>query len=81
MDLAAGAKEVFVMMDLQTKDGQSKLVERCTYPLTGVRCVSRIYTDVAVFKIEPGGVVRVVEDCAGAGPEELRRMTGLDLVF
>ena len=81
MDLAAGAKEVFVMMDLQTKDGQSKLVERCTYPLTGVKCVSRIYTDVAVFKIEPDGVVRVIEDCAGAGPEELRRMTGLDLVF
>ena len=81
MDLAAGAKEVFVMMDLQTKDGQSKLVERCTYPLTGVKCVSRIYTDVAVFQIEPGGVVRVVEDGAGAGQEELRRMTGLDLVF
>ncbi len=81
MDLAAGAKEVFVMMDLQTKDGQSKLVEHCTYPLTGVKCVSRIYTDVAVFQIEPGGVVRVVEDSSGAGPEELRRMTGLDLVF
>lgn len=81
MDLAAGAKQVFVMMDLQTKDGQSKLVERCSYPLTGVRCVSRVYTDVAVFGIEPGGVVRVIEDSAGAGAEELRRMTGLDLVF
>ncbi|MCC7226356.1 MAG: CoA transferase subunit B [Burkholderiaceae bacterium] len=81
MDLAAGAREVFVMMDLQTKDGQSKLVERCTYPLTGLKCVSRVYTDVAVFQIEPGGVVRVVEDAAGAGPEELRRMTGLELVF
>ena len=81
MDLAAGAREVFVMMDQQTKDGQSKLVERCTYPLTGLKCVSRVYTDVAVFQIEPGGVVRVVEDAAGAGPEELRRMTGLELVF
>jgi 3-oxoadipate CoA-transferase beta subunit len=81
MDLAAGAREVFVMMDLQTKDGQSKLVERCTYPLTGLKCVSRVYTDVAVFQIEPGGVVRVIEDAAGAGPEELRRMTGLELVF
>lgn len=59
---------------------KAKLVERCTYPLTGLKCVSRLYTDVAVFQIEPGGVVRVVEDAAGAGPEELRRMTGLELV-
>lgn len=81
MDLAAGAKDVFVMMDLQTKEGVSKLVDQCTYPLTGLRCVSRIYTDVAVFAIEPGGVVRVVDDMAGAGQEELRRMTRLDLVF
>ena len=79
MDLAAGARSVFVMMDLQTKDGQSKLVERCTYPLTGVRCVSRVYTDVGVFQIEPGGVVRVVDDMSGAGIEALRRITGLDL--
>jgi 3-oxoadipate CoA-transferase beta subunit len=81
MDLAAGARDVFVMMDLQTKEGVSKLVEQCTYPLTGLKCVSRIYTDVAVFQIEPGGVVRVVEDMSGAGQEELRRMTGIDLVF
>ena len=80
MDLAAGAKSVFVMMDIQTKDGQSKLVERCTYPLTGVGCVSRVYTDVGVFQIEPGGVVRVVDDMSGAGMEALRQITGLDLV-
>ncbi len=80
MDLAAGAKSVFVMMDIQTKDGQSKLVERCTYPLTGVGCVSRVYTDVGVFQIEPGGVVRVVDDMSGAGIEVLRQITGLDLV-
>ncbi|MBZ1351255.1 3-oxoacid CoA-transferase subunit B [Alcaligenaceae bacterium LF4-65] len=81
MDLAAGARDVFVMMELLTKEGESKLVETCTYPLTGLRCVSRVYTDVAVFQIEPGGVVRVVDDVSGAGQDELRRMTGLDLVF
>ncbi len=79
MDLAAGARSVFVMMDIQTKDGQSKLVERCTYPLTGVGCVSRVYTDVGVFQIEPGGVVRVIEDMSHAGIEALRQITGLDL--
>jgi len=83
MDLAAGAKDVFVMMELLTKDGQSKLVKQCTYPLTGLACVSRVYTDVAVFQIEPGGVVRVVDDVSGAGEQELRRLTGLgiDLLF
>ena len=81
MDLAAGAKDVFVMMELLTKDGQSKLVKHCTYPLTGLGCVSRVYTDIAVFQIEPGGVVRVVDDVSGAGEQELRRLTGLELVF
>jgi len=81
MDLAAGAKDVFVMMELLTKDGQSKLVKQCTYPLTGLGCVSRVYTDIAVFQIEPGGVVRVVDDVSGAGEQELRRLTGLDLAF
>lgn len=81
MDLAAGAKDVFVMMELLTKEGQSKLVKQCTYPLTGLACVSRVYTDIAVFQIESGGVVRVVDDVSGAGEQELRRLTGLDLVF
>jgi len=81
MDLAAGAKDVFVMMELLTKEGQSKLVKQCTYPLTGLACVSRVYTDIAVFQIEPGGLVRVVDDVSGAGEQELRRLTGLDLIF
>ncbi|AWB33615.1 3-oxoacid CoA-transferase subunit B [Orrella marina] len=81
MDLAAGARATYIMMELLTKDGQSKLVEKCTYPLTGVRCVKRVYTDYAVFQIEPEGVVRVIDDCAGVGQDELRRLTGLDLVF
>ncbi|MFD9001473.1 3-oxoacid CoA-transferase subunit B [Streptomyces sp. NPDC059582] len=56
MDLAIGAKQVFVMMDLFTKDGTPKLVRECTYPLTGLACVNRVYTDLAVFDITPRGV-------------------------
>jgi 3-oxoadipate CoA-transferase beta subunit len=56
MDLAIGAKQVFVMMSLFAKDGSAKLVPRCTYPLTGRACVSRVYTDVATFLVEPDGV-------------------------
>lgn len=54
MDLAIGAKQVFVMMNLFTKDGSSKLVRECTYPLTGMRCVSRVYTELATFHIDNG---------------------------
>jgi 3-oxoadipate CoA-transferase beta subunit len=60
MDLAIGAKQVFVMMSLFAKDGSPKLVPSCTYPLTGRQCVSRVYTDVATFLIAPDGV-RVLE--------------------
>jgi 3-oxoadipate CoA-transferase beta subunit len=56
MDLAIGAKKVFVMMTLFTKSGAPKLVPRCTYPLTGPGCVDRVYTDLAVFDITPAGV-------------------------
>lgn len=63
MDLAIGAKSVFVMMNLFAKDGSAKLVPECTYPLTGVRCVSRVYTDHAIFAIDSAddGGVRVLE--------------------
>jgi 3-oxoadipate CoA-transferase beta subunit len=56
MDLAIGAKQVFVMMSLFAKDGSPKLVPSCTYPLTGRACVSRVYTDVATLLITPTGV-------------------------
>ncbi|MFD8246910.1 3-oxoacid CoA-transferase subunit B [Nocardia sp. NPDC059691] len=69
MDLAIGAKQIFVMMTLFTKDGAPKLVPACTYPLTGVGCVSRVYTDLAVFDIEPDGVI--VRDTFGITLEEL----------
>lgn len=61
MDLATGAKETFVMMTLSAKNGQPKLVEQCTMPLTGVGCVARIYTDQAVFLLEGNGSVVVRE--------------------
>ena len=63
MDLAIGAKKVFVMMNLFAKDGAAKLVPFCTYPLTGLRCVSRVYTEHAIFDIDStgDGAVRVVE--------------------
>ena len=56
MDLALGAKQTFVMMDLFTRSGEPKLVPACTYPLTGLACVSRVYTDRAVFLIADGQV-------------------------
>jgi 3-oxoadipate CoA-transferase beta subunit len=55
MDLAIGAKKVFVMMTLFAKDGTAKLVPECSYPLTGLRCVSRVYTDYATFEIDSTG--------------------------
>jgi len=76
MDLAIGAKQVFVMMELLTKKGESKIVERCTYPLTGIGCVSRVYTDLAVIDITPEGL-KVVETVEGLAAEELERITGL----
>jgi 3-oxoadipate CoA-transferase beta subunit len=77
MDLATGAKQTFVMMSLQTRNGQSKLVERCTMPLTGVGCVSRIYTDQAVFLIEAHGVS--VRETFGTSFEELQQIVGIPL--
>jgi len=79
MDLAIGAKQTFVMMELLTRDGHSKLVEACTYPLTGVGCVSRVYTDLAVFDITDDGVA-VLETYGDASVESLRETTGLSLL-
>lgn len=79
MDLAIGAKQVFVMMEHLTKDGKSKLVKQCTYPLTGIACVSRVYTDLAVIDITGEGL-RVVEMVEGLEMDELQRLTGLPLL-
>ncbi len=78
MDLAIGAKQTFVMMELLTKQGESKLVEACTYPLTGLGCVSRVYTDLAIFDVGPGGA-HIVETVEGLTADDLRALTGLTL--
>ncbi len=78
MDLAIGAKQTFVMMELLTRQGESKLVEHCTYPLTGLACVSRVYTDLGVFATGPEGA-RVIETVEGMSLDELRDLTGLPL--
>ncbi|MCC9684360.1 3-oxoacid CoA-transferase subunit B [Streptomyces althioticus] len=77
MDLAVGAKEVLVMMQLFTRDGAPKLVPACTYPLTGQACVRRVYTDHGVFEPGPEGV-KVLETY-GATVAELRDRLGVDL--
>jgi 3-oxoadipate CoA-transferase beta subunit len=80
MDLATGAKQVFVMMEHLTKKGQSKIVERCTYPLTGIRCVSRIYTDLAVIDVTPQGLkMREVVD--GLSFDALVKLTGVSMTL
>ena len=78
MDLAIGAKQVFVMTDLLTKTGESKLVTECTYPLTGVGCVTRIYTDHAIFDVTAGGLA-VRESFGDNTIASLEQLTGLVL--
>jgi 3-oxoadipate CoA-transferase beta subunit len=78
MDLAVGAKQTWVMMDLLTKQGQSKLVQACTYPLTGIACVKRVYTDLATLACTPQGL-EVIDTVPGLTLEELSGLISLPL--
>lgn len=78
MDLAIGAKSVYVMMEHLTKKGESKIVKECTYPVTGLKCVNRIYTDLAVIDITPQGL-RVLDIVEGLSLEELTKLSGVPL--
>jgi 3-oxoadipate CoA-transferase beta subunit len=78
MDLAIGAKQTWVMMDLLTKQGQSKLVERCSYPLTGIACVKRVYSDLATLECTPQGL-RLIDAVEGLAHAELERLVGLPI--
>ncbi|CAM5789512.1 3-oxoacid CoA-transferase subunit B [Rhizobacter fulvus] len=79
MDLAIGAKRTFVMMEHLTKQGESKLVATCSYPLTGIGCVSRVYTDLAVIDVTPQGL-KVVENTSGLSHDELQKLSGVPLI-
>jgi 3-oxoadipate CoA-transferase, beta subunit len=78
MDLAIGAKQTFAMMNLLDRSGKAKLVRECSYPLTGLGCVTRVYTDLAVFLIEPDRAV--VRDLFGLGFDRLVSLVDVPLV-
>ncbi|HET6828655.1 MAG TPA: 3-oxoacid CoA-transferase subunit B [Ramlibacter sp.] len=79
MDLAVGARQTWVMMDLLTRQGHSKLVRKCSYPLTGVACVKRVYTDLATLECTPQGL-RLVDLAEGLSHAELERLAGLPIL-
>ena len=78
MDLAIGAKQTWVMMDLLTRQGQSKVVAQCTYPLTGIGCVKRIYTDLATLECTPQGL-KLIDMVPGLAHAELEALVGLPI--
>ena len=79
MDLAAGARQTWVMMDLLTKAGESKVVAQCTYPLTGIGCVKRIYGDLATLECTPRGL-RLIDKVDGLSHAELEQLIGLPIL-
>jgi 3-oxoadipate CoA-transferase, beta subunit len=78
MDLAVGARQTWVMMDLLTKQGQSKLVQHCTYPLTAPACVKRVYSDLATMECTPQGL-RLIDKVDGLSHAELEKLVGLTI--
>ena len=78
MDLAIGAKQTWVMMDLLTKKGDSKVVAQCSYPLTGIACVKRIYSELATLECTPQGL-RLIDKVAGLEHAELEKLIGLPI--
>jgi 3-oxoadipate CoA-transferase, beta subunit len=78
MDLAIGAKQTWVMMDLLTKKGESKIVERCSYPLTGIACVKRIYTDLCTLECTPQGL-KLIDTVDGLTRAELEQLINLPI--
>ena len=78
MDLAIGAKQTWVMMDLLTKKGESKVVAQCTYPLTGIACVKRIYSELATLDCTPQGL-KLIDKVDGLAHAELEKLVGLPI--
>lgn len=80
MDLVAGAENIIVAMSHASKDGSSKILKKCTLPLTGVNCVKLVVTDLAVLRLE-GGKFHLLERAPGVSVEEIKRLTEADLVI
>jgi 3-oxoadipate CoA-transferase beta subunit len=78
MDLAIGARQTWVMMDLLTRGGESKIVARCSYPLTGIGCVKRIYSDVATLACTPQGL-KLIDKVEGLTHGQLEELVGLPI--
>jgi 3-oxoadipate CoA-transferase beta subunit len=78
MDLAIGAKQTWVMMDLLTKKGESKVVSQCSYPITGIACVKRIYSELATLECTPKGLL-LIDMVDGLTHAELEKMLGLPI--
>jgi 3-oxoadipate CoA-transferase, beta subunit len=78
MDLAIGARQTWVMMDLLTKKGESKVVDKCSYPLTGIGCVKRIYTELATLSCTPQGL-KLIDKVEGLEHAELEKLVGLPI--
>jgi len=78
MDLAIGAKQTWVMMDLLTKKGESKIVAECSYPLTGIGCVKRVYSDLATIECSPAGL-KLIDKVEGLEHAELEKLVGLPI--
>ena len=80
MDLAIGAKQTWVMMDLLTKKGESKVVSQCSYPITGIACVKRIYSELATLECTPKGLL-LIDMVDGLTHAELEKMLGLPIAL
>jgi len=80
MDLAAGAEQVWVLMEHCTKDGQPRILDQCTYPLTAPNCVDRIYTDLAVIEIRDSALI-VTRMAEGWTLAALQQVTGATLTL
>ncbi|ABF11922.1 3-oxoacid CoA-transferase subunit B [Cupriavidus metallidurans] len=81
MDLVVGAARLFVMMEHVTRDGQPKIVERCSYPLTGIGVVDRIYTDLAVIDVRPGKPLLVTGLVEGVSFETVQALSAAPLTL
>jgi 3-oxoacid CoA-transferase B subunit len=81
MDLVASAENIIVAMQHKSRNGQSKLLPKCTLPITGVRCVKKIVTDLAVLDIRPEGGFRLLERAPGVSVEEIESSTAGQLII